>query len=85
MNTTFVIATITAATLIGAAFVIAAQSTEVKASAPSHGNSDSLPVQKFGPSCSQEAWPFYESECVRDHRQASGQAAKVRHVSFVRL
>ena len=85
MNMTFVIATITAATLIAAAFVIAAPSTEVKASAPTPGNSDSLPVQKFGPSCSQEAWPFYESECVRDYRQASGQAAKVRHVSFVRL
>jgi hypothetical protein len=85
MNTTFVIATITAATLIAAVSVLAAPGTEVKASAPSPGKSDSLPVQQFGPSCSQEAWPFYESECVRDHRQASGQAAKVRHVSFVRL
>ena len=85
MNKTFVVATVIAATLIAAVVVFAAPNTEVKASAPSPANSDSLPVQKFGPSCSQEAWPFYESECVRDYRQASGQAAKVRHVSFVRL
>jgi hypothetical protein len=85
MNTTFVIASVTVATLIAAVVVLAAPSTEVMASAPSPGNGDSLPVQKFGPSCSQEAWPFYESECVRDYRQASGQAAKVRLVSFVRF
>jgi hypothetical protein len=85
MNTTFVIASATAATLIAAVVVLAAPGTEVKASAPSPGISDSLPLQKFGPSCSQEAWPFYDNECVRDYRQASGQAVKVRVVTFVRL
>jgi hypothetical protein len=85
MNSTFVIASVTGVILTAAVVVFAAPSTEVKANSPSPGNSDSFPVQKFGPSCSQEAWPFYESECVRDYRQASGQAVKVRHVSFVRL
>jgi hypothetical protein len=85
MNATFVIASVTAATVIAAVVALAAPSTEVKASAPTAGKSESLPIQKFGPSCSEEAWPFYESECVRDYRQASGQAAKVRFVSFVRF
>ena len=84
MNTTLMIASVTAATLI-AAVIALAPSTEVKASAPTAGKSESLPIQKYGPSCSQEAWPFYESECVRDYRQANGQAAKVRTVSFVQF
>jgi hypothetical protein len=84
MNKTFVIASLAAATVVAAIVVLAAPSTEVQASTAAGANSDSLPTDKFGPSCSQQAWPYYENECVRDYRQATGQATKVRFVSVDR-
>jgi hypothetical protein len=84
-NTAFVVAGFATATVIAAFVAFAAPGTDVKAGAATAGKGDSLPLQKFGPSCSQEAWPFYESDCVRDYRQAAGQAAKVRFISFDRL
>jgi hypothetical protein len=85
MNKGFVIASLTAATVIAAVVAFAAPSTEVKASTPAGAESDSLPALKFGPACSQKAWPYYDNECVRDYRQATGQATKVRFVSVDRL
>jgi hypothetical protein len=85
MNKTFVIASLAAATVIAAVVALATPSTEVKASTPAGTNSDSLPAQKYGPACSQKAWPYYDNACVRDYRQATGQATKVRFVSVDRL
>lgn len=85
MNKMFVIASLAAATVIAAVVVLAAPSTEVKASTPAGAKSDSLAAQKYGPACSQRAWPYYDNDCVRDYRQATGQATKVRFVSVDRL
>jgi hypothetical protein len=85
MNRTFVIASIAAATVIAAVVALAAPSTEVKANTPAGANSDSLPAQKYGPACSQKAWPYYDNDCVRDYRQATTQTTKVRFVSVDRL
>jgi hypothetical protein len=85
MNRTFVIASLATATVIAAVVAFAAPSTEVKASTPVGAESGSLPAQKLGPACSEKAWPYYDNECVRDYRQATGQATKVRFVSVDRL
>ena len=85
MNRTIVIASLAVATVIAAVVALAAPSTEVKASTPAGANSDSLPAQNYGPACSQKAWPYYDNECVRGYRQATGQATKVRFVSVDRL
>jgi hypothetical protein len=77
VNKTIAIASVTAATLV-AAVVAFGPGTEVQASTPAAA------AQKFGSACSERAWPFYDSGCVRDSRHANGQAATVRFVSFVK-
>jgi len=77
VNKTVAIASVIAATLV-AAVVAIAPGTEVKASTPAAA------AQKFGSSCSERPWHFYDSGCIRDSRYANGQAATVRFVSFVK-
>jgi hypothetical protein len=38
-----------------------------------------------GRSCAEQAWPYYESQCLRDARQPGGHARAVRIVSTDRL
>jgi hypothetical protein len=35
--------------------------------------------------CSEQAWPYYESRCLRDARQPAGRANSVRVVTADRL
>jgi hypothetical protein len=43
--------------------------------------SDRLDIRPLGTACSQQAWPYYEANCVRDRMQPGGQARTVRVIS----
>ena len=79
MIKTFVIGGLAAAAFIGGVAVFVAPSTEVKASTPS-AKSDRLDIQRSGNECSQHAWPYYPSDCIRDYRRSAGKASEVRFV-----
>lgn len=79
MIKSFVIGGVAAATLIGGVVIFVAPSTEVKASTPS-AKSDRLDIQQSANECSQHAWPYYPSHCIRDHRRSAGKASEVRFV-----
>jgi hypothetical protein len=42
--------------------------------------SERLNVRTSGNDCSQQAWPYFETRCLRDHRRAAGQARVVRRI-----
>jgi hypothetical protein len=46
---------------------------------------DRLDNQPLGRDCTQQAWPYYAPDCLRDRTQASGEARVVRLVSTDRL
>ena len=75
-----------AALIAGALTVIPGTIEQVEASAPlNSGKGDRLDVRTVGPSCSQQAWPYYEAGCLKDRRQAMGQAKATRIVTADRL
>lgn len=75
------------AALIAGLITIAPGSSEQGiASAPlNSGKSDRLDIRPLGTKCSEQAWPNFEASCLRDKRQAMGQAKAVRVVSTVRV
>jgi hypothetical protein len=79
MIKTVVIGGLAAAALIGGGLLFVAPSTEVKASTPS-AKSDRFDIQRSGGECSQHAWPYYPSDCIRDYRRSAGKASEVRLV-----
>ncbi|HMF23299.1 MAG TPA: hypothetical protein VKG24_14405 [Pseudolabrys sp.] len=85
MNKLSVFSSLAAAALVAAIAVLATPHAQVKASNTPGVKSDTLPTQKFGPTCSQQAWPYYQDECVRDQRLPAGQILKVRLVSIAPL
>jgi hypothetical protein len=46
---------------------------------------DRLDYRPLGTDCSQQAWPYYGGNCLRDRTQAAGQARTVRLVTIDRL
>jgi hypothetical protein len=78
---------IAAAALIAAAItVIPGTSDEVEASPPVRvTKSDRLDIRPVGPSCSKQAWPYYEANCIKDSRQAMSQAKAARVVTADRV
>jgi hypothetical protein len=78
-----------AAVALGAAGVLALPgfSPQVEASAPAPvAKGDRLDYRPLGPACSQQAWPYYETNCLRDRKQIAGQArTPVRVVSIDRV
>jgi hypothetical protein len=77
-----------AAAAMGAAAVMSLPgfSPEADASTPPKVvKSDRLDLRPVGADCSQQAWPYYEATCLRDHRQASRQAKPVRLVTTDRV
>jgi hypothetical protein len=46
---------------------------------------DRLDYRPAGPECTQQAWPYYRTDCLRDHTHAAGEARVVRVVSVDRL
>jgi len=83
------ISAIAAAALVaGVAVVVVPGLTEkVQASTPvAATKGDRLDIRTaVGPACSQQAWPYYETRCLRDHTRNAGRARPVRLVSTDRL
>jgi hypothetical protein len=75
------------ATLVaGAWIVLPGNSDQVVASAPMHsGKGDRLDIRPLGTKCSQQAWPYFEANCLRDRRVAMGQARTARMVTADRV
>lgn len=74
-------ALIAAAAIAGAMTVLGA-GERVSASAPLNaGKGDRLDMRAAGPKCSEQAWPYYEANCVKDRRQTMSQAKAVRIVT----
>jgi hypothetical protein len=46
---------------------------------------DRLDARPLGTDCTQQAWPYYGANCLRDRSQAAGQARVVRLVTTDRL
>ena len=79
-------AIVAAALVSGAMTILPGTSEQVSASAPlNSGKADRLDIRPIGPKCSQQAWPHYEANCMRDSRKAMGQAKQVRVVSADRM
>ena len=88
MNKMTVLGSVVVAAVIGGIFAVATSPTQVKASGASAVKGDQLPpqkIQKFGPACSQEPWPYYGRECVRNDRTPASQAPKVRIIAIAQL
>jgi hypothetical protein len=77
-----------AAAAMGAAMVLALPgfSPQVEAGTPpTVAKSDRLEIRPIGTACSQQAWPYFETGCLRDRTQAGGQVRPVRLVTTDRL
>jgi hypothetical protein len=75
-----------AALLAGTATILTSFSDKVVASAPMHsGKSDRLDIRPLGAQCSEQAWPYFEANCVRDKRAAMGHAKAPRIVTSDRF
>jgi hypothetical protein len=46
---------------------------------------DRLDYRPLGTECTERAWPYYGSNCLRDRTQVAGQARTVRLVTTDRL
>ena len=49
------------------------------------GEGDRLDIRPSGAQCSEQAWPHFEANCLRDKRTAMGQAKLARVVTADRL
>jgi hypothetical protein len=78
------ISAIALATLVaGTATILPSFSGKVVASTPIHG--DRLDIRPFGTQCSEQAWPYFEANCLRDRRAVMGQAKSPRIVTADRV
>jgi hypothetical protein len=72
------------AAALGAAVVLALPgfSPEVEAGTPAPVvKSDRLDITLSAPACAEQAWPYYQANCLRDRSQPGGRARTVRLVS----
>jgi len=75
-----------AALIAGAAMIFPGASDPVVASAPIHGGKDGRSVARpLGTPCSQQTWPYYQADCLRDRRIGFGQTTAVRVVTTDRI
>jgi len=75
-----------AALIASPAMILPGASDRVVASAPIHGGKgDRLDIRPLGAKCSQQAWPYFEANCLRDSRKALGQAKPSRQVTAERI
>ena len=71
-----------AALIAGTVPILASFSDQVVAKAPMHsGKGDRLDIRPLGAKCSENAWPYYEANCLRDTRAAIGKVKQARVVS----
>jgi hypothetical protein len=87
MSITKVLSAIAAAAL-GAAVVMVlpgfSPSVEAGTTSPAI-QAEPVDSPPLGRDCTQQAWPYYAPDCLRDRAQASGKARAVRLVSTDRL
>ena len=77
---------VAAAAIVGGATVLSGASETASATVPfNSGKGDRLDIRATGPQCSEKAWPYYEAGCVKDRRQAQGQAKAARIVTADRV
>jgi len=77
-----------AAAALGAAVMMAMPgfSPEVAASVQDNSvKTDRLDTRPAGPECTQQGWPYYSADCLRDAGHAAGAARVIRVVSVDRL
>jgi len=75
-----------AALIAGAITVLPNFSDPVIASSPMNsGKGDRLDSRPLGTQCSEQAWPYFEADCLRDKRAAMGKAKPARVVTADRL
>ena len=71
-----------AALIASAATVLLNSSDQVVAKAPIHsGKGDRLDIRPLGSQCSEQAWPYFEANCLRDKRAALGKVREARIVT----
>lgn len=71
-----------AALIAGALTVLPNFSDPVVASSPlNSGKGDRLDIRPVGTQCSEQAWPYFEADCLRDKRAAMGKAKPARVVT----
>ncbi|HVY59254.1 MAG TPA: hypothetical protein VHA77_15495 [Xanthobacteraceae bacterium] len=75
-----------AAVIAGAVTMIPglAQNVEARA-AQTSGKSDRLDAHPYGRACSQQAWPYFETACLRNITSPIRKAPAVRLVTTDRL
>jgi hypothetical protein len=77
-----------AAIALGAAVTLSLPgfSPEVEAGTPPPVvKGDRLDVRPAVDTCTQQAWPYYQANCLRDRNQPNGQARTVRVVTTDRV
>jgi len=77
-----------AAAALGAAATLALPGFSPEADAgtpPRVVKSDRLDFRPTGPDCSPQAWPYYETTCLRDRSRFAGQAKPARLVTTDRI
>ena len=71
-----------AALIAGTVTILPSFSDKVVASAPIHsGKGDRLDIRPLGAQCSEQAWPYFEANCLRDGRVTMGKAKAARIVT----
>jgi hypothetical protein len=82
----FLMAAVLSALIAGAMTILPGASNPVVASAPIHGGgSDRSEPRPVGTQCSQQAWPYYQADCIRDRHTAEGEVKAVRVVTTDRI
>jgi hypothetical protein len=84
LKTVYAVAT---AAIVASCFVaFPSLSPQVEARAPVAGaKTDRADTRPLAIQCSQNAWPYFESSCLRDQRNTFGEARKVRLITADRL
>src|SRR5882762_5653288 len=71
-----------AALIAGTVTILSSFSDKVVASAPIHsGKGGRLDIRPLGAQCSEQAWPYFEANCLRDGRVTVGKAKAARVVT----
>ena len=71
-----------AALVAGTMTILPGFTDKVVASAPIHrGKGDRLDIRPLGIQCSEQAWPYFEANCLRDGRVQMGKAKAARIVT----
>jgi hypothetical protein len=80
-----VVSAIAASALIAGVASISALTASVEASTPPAAvKGDRLDIRPIGAACSQNAWPYYETKCMRDRTQPAGHTRATRLISLDR-